>query len=56
MEVLKGNFTQEDYNKLMGELNYLEGKIYLGEDTKENRERIKEIKDILKKELGDNNE
>lgn len=27
MEVLKGNF-------LMGELNYLEGKIYLGEDTK----------------------
>lgn len=56
MEVLKGNFTQVDYDELRAELSYLEMRIYLGEETKENKERVKEIKNILKKELGDENE
>mgnify|MGYP001096802734 CR=1 FL=1 len=35
-------------------MNY-EMRIYLGEDTKESRGRVKEIKNILKKALGHNN-
>lgn len=56
METLKGNFTQVDYDELKAELSYLGMKIYLGEDTEKNRERVKKIKDILRKELGDNDE
>lgn len=47
MEVLKGNFTQTDYDKLKAELSHLEMKIYLGEDSKKNKKRVKKIKEII---------
>lgn len=55
MEILKGDFTQADYNELTAELTDLKMRIYLDEDTKKNRDKVKEIKNILKKELEYNN-
>lgn len=52
METLKGNFTQVDYDELKAELSYLEMKIYLGEDSEKNKKRVKEIKEIIRKGLG----
>lgn len=52
MECIGSDFGQDDFDRLANELVFLEMKACIEEDTEEDRKRIKEIKEILKKELG----
>ena len=50
MQSISGDFTQADYDKLRFELTKLEMLKSIGEEADE--DRIKEIKEILKREVG----
>lgn len=48
MEMLEGDFNQKDYEDAEMEINQLRVKSYLGEITKEDEKRLKDLEEKLK--------